>query len=81
MTLSAFEEEYLKTAVERLEREVEELKEKLDVNDRPDSIEVAASVKEGPGFKVYGNAHRPEEFRQLIDNMRDLVDHAKAPRP
>ena len=77
MTLSAFDEEYLKTTVERLEREVAELKDKLDDNDRPDSIDVAASVKGGPGYKVYGNARRPDEFKILIDNMRDLVAHAQ----
>jgi hypothetical protein len=73
MTLSAFDEEYLKTAVERLEREVAELKEKLDVNDRPDSVEFPASVKTGPGWKVYGNAHRPDEFATLIENMKGMA--------
>jgi hypothetical protein len=33
--------------------------------------------KGGPGFKVYGNARRPDEFKVLIDNMRDLVAHTQ----
>lgn len=60
----------LQTYMDRLDK-----LEKLMVdNDRPDSIEYG--TPKGGKYKVYGNARNPDEFRTLIDNMNDLLNHA-----
>ena len=72
--MTPFDEEYIKATVDRLEKEVAELKNTLADNDRPDSIEFG--TPKGGKFKCYGNAKSPEEFKELIDNMTALLNHA-----
>ena len=79
--MSPFDEECLKAEVARLTKLVDELSKKVDDNDRPDSVEVPASVKTGPGWKCYGNAKRPDEFATLIENMRGLSSLAAGGAP
>ena len=79
--MSPFDEECLKAEVERLTKLVDELARKVEDNDRPDSVEVPASVKTGPGWKVYGNARRPDEFASLIENMKGLAILAAGGQP
>ena len=79
--MSPFDEECLKAEVERLTKLVDELARKVEDNDCPDSVEVPASVKTGPGWKVYGNARRPDEFASLIENMKGLAILAAGGQP
>lgn len=71
--MSPFDEEYIKNILPQLEARVAALEKRIEDNDRPDSVEVPASVKTGPGWKVYGNSRRPDEFATLIENMKGLA--------
>lgn len=73
MSMDPVELELALAQVPHLVERIEALEKRIEDNDRPDSVEVPASVKTGPGWKCYGNARRPDEFATLIENMKGLA--------